>query len=168
MQKHELLILRHAKSDWETGANDDYSRPLAVRGRKDVVTMGNKMHSLGWVPDVVFGSSALRAKMTCEAVCNIIGFPLNNILWKDEVYAASLATLLDVLAEVDESTGVVMLVGHNPGLEQLLTFICSDVPLQANGKLLTTCNIVRIGLNSSWNNLNQTSSVLLNHLTPKQ
>ena len=164
--RHELLILRHAKSDWGAGMSDDFSRPLATRGRKDVVKMGNKMHSHGWKPDAVLCSPALRAKMTCETVCNIAGFPLNKIQWNDDIYAASLATLLNVLKTVDDSIGVVMLVGHNPGLEQLLTFLCPDAPVKPNGKLLTTCNIARIGLNSRWNDLNQQSSTLLDLLRP--
>ncbi len=166
--RHELLILRHAKSDWSANISDDFSRPLAARGRKDVVKTGNEMLTQGWKPDAVLCSPALRAKMTCESVCNIIGFSQHKIQWNDDIYAASLTTLLNVLKMVDDSVGVVMLVGHNPGLEQLLMHLCPDVSPMANGKLLTTCNIVRIGLDSGWNDLNQHSSSLLGLNRPKE
>jgi phosphohistidine phosphatase len=70
----ELLLLRHAKSDWETGALDDFDRPLAKRGRKEAPGVGEWLLREGLVPDLVISSPAERAKETASLVCDAMDF----------------------------------------------------------------------------------------------
>ena len=159
----ELLIMRHAKSAWNTGAPNDFSRPLKKRGRSAAKRIGDALSRLGWIPDKIIVSPAKRVLQTCE----LIG--LNVPTQEDKrIYASSLPDLLAVLSDVPDTTNKVMLIGHNPGLEELLLHLAPTAERQKNGKLLTTANVARIQIPGSWNSLNNTKGLLLGHIRPKE
>jgi len=119
MRMKTLLVLRHAKSSWSDSALDDHERPLNTRGRRDAPRMGELVREYGLLPDVVLSSDAVRARLTAEAVTEASGYA-GEILLDPRLYLARPADILSVLPTVGESAGTVMIVGHNPGLEQLL------------------------------------------------
>lgn len=109
--------MRHAKSAWPVGIADE-KRPLSGRGRRDAVVAGQLLSSRLPRPDEIIVSPAKRARQTVKLVQSALGpVPTNR---EDRVYAASWWDLLDVLHEVGEQVGTLMLVGHNPGLEDLV------------------------------------------------
>jgi len=139
----ELLVLRHAKSAWDTDAPSDYDRPLAGRGKRDAPRIGQWLSERGLVPDHVISSPAKRAKQTVRKVLEAMHLPEALICWDERVYHAGLHTLLQVLGETPPDKQRVMLVGHNPGLEELVEHICEgavDVP--ENGKVVPTGTLV--------------------------
>ena len=123
-----LLVLRHAKSSWSDSALDDHERPLNRRGQRDAPRMGKLVREHGLTPDVIISSDAVRARLTAEAVAEASGFA-GEIRFEAAVYAASPADVLAVLLTVPETTaGTVMIVGHNPGLEELVAQLTGEQP----------------------------------------
>jgi phosphohistidine phosphatase len=128
-----LLVLRHAKSSWNDPALDDHERPLNKRGRRDAPRMGGLVREYGLVPDVIISSDAVRARLTAEAVAEAARYT-GEILLDPHLYLASPADILSLLTTVRANAGIVMIVGHNPGLEKLveqLTGERQDVPTAA-------------------------------------
>ena len=139
-----LILLRHAKSDWYSGVPGDFDRPLAQRGRKDAPRMGKWMKKNGIIPDLILCSPALRARETLEGVNNKLG--VKQVVYEDSIYGASVGMLLRLIDRYSHSCGNFMITGHNPGLDELLSFLCSTKsPLTETGKLMTTAAVAVLG-----------------------
>lgn len=140
----ELLLLRHAKSDWNQDTSD-FDRPLNARGRRDADRIGRWAHAQKLKPDAVLSSPARRAAQTAEAVCIHLCVDPADITWNERIYLASLPTLLEVLASLPASAKQVVLIGHNPGLEDLLLHLAPDAEAQRHAdKLLTTATLAQL------------------------
>ena len=114
-----LLLLRHAKSSWKDDSLDDHDRPLNARGKKEAPKMGQLLLEEHLLPDLILSSDAKRCRRTVEKVCEAAGYRGETIL-SSELYLANPATYLRALARLSEEVTRVMLVGHNPGMEELL------------------------------------------------
>jgi phosphohistidine phosphatase len=112
---HRLLLLRHAKSDWGDASLSDHDRPLASRGRKAAERIGSYMNAEGFVPDLVLCSSARRTRETCER----LGLGPVETSVEDDLYGAPGDALLARVRSVPEAVGDVLLIGHNPGTQDL-------------------------------------------------
>lgn len=164
----QLLALRHAKSAWDTDAPSDFERPLAKRGRKDAPRMGEWLHEKGLVPDFVVSSPAARARETALMVCKALGFQEDRVVWDGRIYEGSLSGLLAVLAECPEKAARVMLVGHNPGLETLVSYLGGDtVDEPPDGKLLPTAAVACLDMPKSWKDLQAGSGRVVSITRPK-
>ncbi len=153
MSRH-LLLLRHAKSDWDTGAAEDFERPLAKRGKKDARRMGQWMHREGVRPDYVVSSPAVRAMETGYRVCRELGIQKDDIHFDRRVYEAEATTLLAVLADCPQGRNTIMLVGHNPGLAELLAWLWGEkTAFPEDGKLLPTATLARLRMPRDWGRL---------------
>lgn len=120
-----LLIVRHAKSDWGHAGLADHDRPLNDRGRRDAPRMGRRLAERGAVPDVVRSSTALRARTTADVFAEELGVEASVEL-DETMYATSVAHLLEVIDALDDATGIVMLVGHNPEFSALVRRLTGD------------------------------------------
>ena len=121
-----LLILRHAKSSWDNPALDDHERPLNARGERDAPRMGQLAREKGLRAELVISSDAVRARLTAEAMAQATGYN-GQILLDPRLYHASAADILAVLrSAVDNNVATVMIVGHNPGLEDLVARLTGD------------------------------------------
>jgi phosphohistidine phosphatase len=114
---HQLLLLRHAKSSWDSPDLPDRERPLNPRGRRAAGLMRQAVRDLGLVPDIVLVSAARRTRETLALLEPWDETPLVEEM--DSLYLAPAAHLLDVLRGVTETARSVMMVGHNPGLHEL-------------------------------------------------
>lgn len=151
----QLLLLRHAKSDWKANVDSDYERPLSKRGIKDAPRMGRWLAQQALYPDLVVSSGATRARRTARAVCATLAIPKDKIRWDERIYEATTGTLLAVLADCPPAAGRVLLVGHNPGLEQLLIYLCgSGARVEPGAKLLPTTALAVIDTEREWSELN--------------
>jgi phosphohistidine phosphatase len=112
-----LMLLRHAKSDWPEGT-DDHQRPLAKRGRETSPLIGIYMAQKGLMPDLAIVSTARRAKETWKRARPAFK---HDIVQRNEprIYNASAKAILDVINETAPDVKVLLLVGHNPGLQDL-------------------------------------------------
>jgi len=124
-----LTLLRHAKSGWDDPVARDFDRPLNAKGRRAAVAVGAEMRRLGLRFDRVVASPAVRVAETLDAVAEGYGAPL-RAEWERRVYLASAETLADVAREQPDAAARVLLVGHNPGLEELVLAL---VPGGASG-----------------------------------
>ncbi|MEA3275186.1 MAG: histidine phosphatase family protein [Pseudomonadota bacterium] len=150
----ELLILRHAKSDWDAGASSDFARPLAKRGNKDAPLVGEWLYREGLVPDFVVSSPAERARQTVLKVCKSLDFKKKKITWDDGIYEGGLSDLLRILRRCPADVSTVLLVGHNPGLEDLVRYLAGDeVQEPVDGKLLPTAALARLEMPEDWREL---------------
>src|SRR5262245_29809534 len=109
-----LHLLRHAKSSWDDPALPDHERPLAPRGRRDAKLIADHLLRERIAPELVLCSPALRTRQTLELVR-----PPGTIELEDALYGASSEELLARLRTVPGSVESVMLIGHNPGLQDL-------------------------------------------------
>ena len=114
----QLILLRHAKSDWPDVPDRD--RPLAKRGRRDAPRIGRWLHEHGYQPDVVVCSDARRTRQTWDLVApELVGSPAVRL--EPRAYAASAMTLLYLAQELPARYRTALLIGHNPGLSELAT-----------------------------------------------
>jgi phosphohistidine phosphatase len=142
-----LLLLRHAKSSWDDPALRDFDRPLNERGMKAAPLMGKAMRKRGLRPDLVLSSPAKRAAQTVGLVMKS-GHLDCEIRYDERLYAASAPALRDVLSHTEESADEVLLVGHNPGLEELLEDLTGEL------RKLPTAALARIALGvGKWRDL---------------
>ena len=167
-----IYLARHAKSSWNSDAETDFDRPLSPRGEVDAKRIGEEMKARDWLPQKVIASPAIRAKQTCKILCSELDYPIGSIQWNSEIYSAYTVTLLHILTNIDETTGSVMLLGHNPAMEDLLVHLCGFAEThqhkQANGKLFTTANVVKINADVTWKNLMMHHADLISMLRPKE
>lgn len=112
-----LCLLRHAKSSWDDPALDDFDRPLAKRGRKAAALIGALMAERGWLPDLALVSPARRARDTWRLVSAELPAPVET-RFEPAIYMAAPEDILALLRALPDAPRSVILVGHNPGLEQ--------------------------------------------------
>ncbi|HJU54196.1 MAG TPA: histidine phosphatase family protein [Pyrinomonadaceae bacterium] len=115
----KLLLLRHAKSSWDDAGLADFDRPLNGRGRRAAPLMGNFMRARRLRPDLVISSPAARARETVALVLEAAGLE-TELRYDERIYEATAGQLLAVINGVEDDKQEVMLVGHNPGFENLL------------------------------------------------
>jgi phosphohistidine phosphatase len=121
-----LLVLRHAKSSWHDATLDDHERPLNDRGRRDAPRMGDLLVDEQLVPDLILSSDAARARLTAEGVATTAGMS-ERVRLDRRLYLAGPAGACAVLREVaDEHAQSVVIVGHNPGLEELIAALSGE------------------------------------------
>jgi phosphohistidine phosphatase len=114
---HTLYLLRHAKSSWDDPGRPDRDRPLAPRGVRAGERMARHLSEAGVTPQLVLCSAAVRARQTLELVRPALGGA--EVRMEDDLYAAPAGQLLARLHAVPEAVADVLLVGHNPGLQDL-------------------------------------------------
>ena len=148
----ELMLLRHGKSDWSAGETD-FRRPLKNRGKRGAQRMGVWIWQQDLRPDTIVSSPAERARATAHKVCKTMGFTQRRVKQDQRIYEASVGDLRRVLAEWAGER--VMLVGHNPGFEDLLRYLCAETPTPFDGKLLPTATLARIELPDDWGNVTE-------------
>ncbi|MFB8757790.1 SixA phosphatase family protein [Streptomyces nigra] len=119
-----LVVLRHAKSAWPDEL-PDHERPLAARGRRDAPVAGRLLAETDCLPDLALCSTALRARQTWDLACAQWGTP-PPVRHDRRLYGAGVTDLLDVVHEVSPEVGTLLLVGHNPGLEELVLDLAGD------------------------------------------
>ena len=157
-----LLVLRHAKSSWNDPSLDDHERALNARGRRDAPRMGELVREYGLIPDLVISSDAVRAQLTAEAVAEAARYA-GEILLDQRLYLASPADILSLLQTVQENAKTIMIVGHNPGLEELVEHLTGE------RQDLPTATLAQIALPiDHWRDLElSTQGTLLGHWRPE-
>lgn len=165
----ELLVLRHGKSAWDTDAPSDFERPLGPRGRRDAPRLGRWLAAHGLVPDVILCSPARRARETGRAVCEAADADGLRVDFDDRIYAATVGELVRVLGDAPPAARRVLLVGHNPGFEELVRWLAAEPPpVPPNGKLLPTCALAWFSMPEDWPHLEPGQGRLRSITRPKE
>lgn len=129
-----VLLLRHAKSSWDHPERDDRERPLNKRGKRQAPEMGKLIYAEHLTPDLILCSPARRARKTAQAVAENCGYD-GEVDQIDEFYPGGPADYLRVLSELPDGVRRVMVVGHNPGLEELLWILAGEARTLATAAL---------------------------------
>jgi phosphohistidine phosphatase len=160
-----LVLFRYAKSSWEDENLDDHDRPLAPRGRRDAPVMGKRLARRGLEPDLLLTSTAARARETADYLAAALGLAQSQIRVERRIYLASPGELLKVIGALDDDLGIVLLVGHNPGLTELANRLLPSLDLDnlpTAGVVAVECDIAR------WKDIDSATLALDFHDSPKQ
>ena len=139
-----LVVLRHAKSAWDTDAPTDHDRPLNKRGRRDAPRIGARLAELGWVPERVVSSDAARTRETWERL---------RAPWRESIevtftralYGAGYDEVRAAVGILPDHVTTAMVIGHNPGWEALVD------TLTGGDHRMTTCNAALLSIEAkSW------------------
>ena len=158
-----LLIMRHAKSSWNDARLSDHDRPLNDRGELDAPRMGVVLADRDLVPGRIVSSTAVRARTTAELVAQNCPFD-GEITLDRTLYHAGLDEFVTALQKLPANADCVMLVGHNPGISELVDFL-TDIP-----ETMTTANIAVVRLPIDlWSEIDfETEGELVEVLRPRE
>ena len=141
-----LLLLRHGKSSWDDPDLSDSERPLNNRGKQNASTMGNFLKKENLVPDLIISSTAKRANKTANIIAKKSGYN-KKILESEVLYAATIENYVDVIQSIKNEFKIVLLVGHNPTIEDVVERIIGE------RHVMKTCSLAYIDLSlDSWKN----------------
>lgn len=152
-----LTLLRHAKSERDSPTGADFDRTLNDRGRADAARMGQKIRDLGLTFDLVLASPAQRVVETVEGVAEL------SPRFDPRIYEASTESLLGIVRSTDDHVGSLLLVGHNPGFEQLAARL-TDTEVEQ----MPTAALAEIELPiDHWRDVAESGGQLVRFVTPK-
>jgi len=145
MAELELTLIRHAKSSWRDPELSDHDRPLNGRGLRDAPRMGERLHERGFAPDTILTSSAERARITAETIAAACGLA-DRVYARRALYHAVPGVVMEVVASAAAAARLshVAVVGHNPGLSDLVDWLTGE-PIGH----LPTCGVVTIAVTAS-------------------
>lgn len=142
----QLVLIRHAKSEWANVVVKDFERTLNTRGFSDAPKMGLRLKELATSPDLVISSPAERAKLTAQLVLEQVGFDFDQVQWEEDVYEASARILLQVVNNIPDQYNTVWMFGHNPGFSYLAEYLTG-----AEVGNIPTCGVYAINVEvASW------------------
>lgn len=157
-----LLLLRHAKSSWDNPSLRDFERPLNERGLRAAPLMGRFISQRGLRPDLVVSSPAERARQTAALVLEAAGLAA-PLRFDARVYEASAARLLEVVSQTEEPAAALLLVGHNPGMEELIELLTGET------RRMPTAALARVTLDAdTWAGLGEGAGRLEELTKPKE
>jgi phosphohistidine phosphatase len=136
-----VFLLRHAKSSWKDPDRADFERPLNERGRKAAQLVGRYLAQQEIILDLVVSSPALRARQTIELVQRTAKRSV-ELRFDQRIYEASAAQLLEVISQIEDDRKSILIVGHNPGMEELLAL------LVGGEQNMPTASLARVSLHS--------------------
>jgi phosphohistidine phosphatase len=157
-----LLLLRHAKSSWDEPSLSDFDRPLAPRGKRDAPRIGKALSERGPLPDLAISSPAARTRATIKAVMASARLEA-ELQVEESVYGASSAELIRLIRQLPGEKECVMIVGHNPGLEDLVERLTRKPERMPTAAL--ACIEFQI---AGWEGVDDGAGKLVWLLTPKQ
>ncbi|WP_434995870.1 SixA phosphatase family protein [Arthrobacter sp. Ld5] len=120
----QLMLLRHAKAEFGEGVSD-HERSLSSRGHADAPLVGRWMREHDAVPDFILVSTALRTRQTCTWVCKELGDKAPTPKLEDELYAARPSEILALINHVPQTVTSLLVIGHNPGIQDLAMRLAS-------------------------------------------
>lgn len=164
-----LYLLRHAKSDWSDAMLADHDRPLAPRGMKAARRMGGFIAGLQPQPSVVLCSSAKRAQETWNEIAAALSKPV-ELHVEEGLYGASAIDLRARIRRLPRELAAVMVVGHNPGMQELTVDISGDGDPVAMNQLtekFPTCALAAVNLDVEWPDVVSGSGYLKSLVIPR-
>jgi phosphohistidine phosphatase len=165
-----IHLMRHAKSSWDDPDLSDHDRPLANRGRKAARRMAAYLEQRGVHAQLILCSSAVRARQTCDAVA-AAGDGTSDVLIEDGLYGADAGELLQRLQRLPESVREVLVIGHNPGLQDLALLLTGRGDAAARARLrdrFPTGAVATLTASAPWGSLAAGRARLSVLVTPRE
>ncbi len=161
----QLILVRHAKSDWGDEGLKDIDRPLSPRGNADTYTMSEWFTKKHKLPDTIISSDATRALSTAMVFARSMNFPTNDIIVLQQVYESTAKTLKDVVIQIDNGHESAMIFCHNPGITNLVNELTDDLFFDE----LPTCAIVALEFDvKNWKEVASKKGKILFNQFPKE
>lgn len=157
-----LYLLRHAKSSWNDLSLRDFDRPLKKRGREAAERIGKQIAVENLSNPLVICSPAVRTRETAEIVLESANLAVEP-RFDERIYEASLGELVQIVTEISDETQVAIMIGHNPGFEELLSFLTGE------HRRMPTCALAKIGFRDvSWKDVRAGEGSLEWFIAPKE
>jgi phosphohistidine phosphatase len=157
-----LYLLRHAKSSWKDVTLPDFDRPLKDRGRKAAKRIGRYLAAEKLKDPMVVCSPAVRTRETADIVLRQANLRV-EVRFEERIYEASLRDLVHVVSEIPDEKQVAIMIGHNPGFEELLAYLTGE------GRRMPTCALGKIKFEvESWKDIKEDAGALDWFVTPKE
>ncbi|GAA1239189.1 histidine phosphatase family protein [Kitasatospora nipponensis] len=168
---HRIIVLRHAKADWPPVS--DHERPLADRGRHQAPAAGAWLADSGINPDYVLCSTSVRTRETWKLAVHELPKRTRRTVFEERIYEASAGEIIEVLKETPEDVADLILVGHNPGVQNLTEVLAGDVSI---GDELTrlrqggfpTAGLAVLSFEGSWKSVEPGVARLVSFYVPPQ
>lgn len=161
MPNKHLVMIRHAKSDWDNASIADHDRPLNKRGQRDAPIMADLLHDIIKRPDVLISSTAKRAQET--AAHFIKKLKPEETTSTDKLYEAGIDNILDVIHNVPPDASCVLLVGHNPGFTEVVELLSTTPHLN-----MPTCCVAVLKLHvDTWTDVGPGTATLVSLEVPR-
>ena len=161
-----LYLLRHGKSDWDNSL-PDHDRPLAPRGVRAAASIAAHLRKMGAGPELVACSSAVRATETLDPIREAVGNSA-EIRVEDALYGAAASDLMDWLRKLPDELSSVMIVGHNPTVEDLATQLAGRGPkLERMREKFPTAALATLAIPRSWGDLEPGVAELTDFVVPR-
>jgi phosphohistidine phosphatase len=157
-----LLLLRHAKSSWKDERLGDFDRPLNERGKKAAQAIGRYIRKQKMMPDLVLSSPAVRARETTGIITTTAKLTA-EIRYDQRIYEADPLRLVHIISQIEDNFGSVLLVGHNPGIEELLGLLTGASQHMPTGALAK----IRLEGADDWSEISQAKAILELTIKPK-
>lgn len=168
----KLAILRHAKSSWAEAGQVDFDRPLAQRGLAAAPAMGRHMREIGLHPDLVLCSPAARTRETAALTLAALGNKQPPIQFDAAIYEATAEALMARLRLIPSGVTTVLLIGHNPGLQDLVLALARRPLAKAHAdlevKLPTAALVVLESTASAWTSLALARNRIAHVMAPRR
>jgi phosphohistidine phosphatase len=168
MRPRELLVLRHAKSAWDTDAPTDFERPLAKRGRKACPRVGAWLADHDLLPDLVVSSPAERAMQTARRVLEAAGGDPETVVYDEAIYGGGIGDLVAILEAANPTFRRVMVVGHNPGFEMFVEWLAGkEIEVGEDEKLFPTAALAWFRMPEDWREIAPGDGELVELIRPR-
>lgn len=154
MSQKQIMLLRHAKAEPGT-LGGDFNRKLTSNGCADATSLGKKLLELRLLPQLIFSSTAKRAAQTSDLVCEQLAIDSDTVQFDDRFYMADVGIFLSQLHRINKRFSRVMIVAHNPSLEDLIDYLATAVfdSDQPSGKRMLPATLVMLEFDGEWEDL---------------
>jgi len=172
----ELMVFRHGQAqDYsptdvpEYGYGPDFVRELHDKGKRNAQRVGVWMARNDLRPDYVVSSPATRAKRTAQKSCKTAGLNSDIVAYDERIYEATVEDLLEVIRSAPKAAKRILLVGHNPGLEDLVRKISKgSVPRTKRGAILPPATLAYLTVEGDWKDVGNNSGECVEVVRPKK
>jgi phosphohistidine phosphatase len=167
-QNRQLILLRHAKSSWDDPLLDDFDRPLAKRGRGAARRIADWLTRHKIRPTLVLCSPAVRTRQTLDLIREAIGQDA-RIVYDKALYLAEGDALLARIRAVDNHVSCLLMIGHNPGLQDLAVMLASSAGKRERARLaekFPTASVAWFSVDGGWADLGPATTGLIEYLRP--
>ena len=167
LDRRRIVVIRHAKSNWDDPSLEDHDRPLSKRGRNALPRLRDHIEDLELRADLVRCSSALRTRETLDGIRPALGRTA-RIEVDSALYGASSEQLVTELRRLDDQVVTVFLIGHNPGVGELVELLAESGKRKAAIDRFPTAAVAVLSIAGSWTGLQPSGALLESFWTPKQ
>lgn len=160
-----LILIRHAKSDWDSPHDNDHARILNARGRRSADAVGGWLVAQGYVPDLIISSDAARTAETTARIMDQLPTPPAR-QFSHALYHASPMTILDVIKDAPAQT--LAIVAHNPGIGIVAHMLAAKKPGHPRFEDYPTCATTVIDCPvAQWSDLENESNMVTDFVIPR-